>query len=272
MISSEIVYNALKRPNLSSVLFYMMGTLILILSCVYAYWGPDPNYGIVSERLLSPNFFHLCGTDQFGRDILARIIAGAKVTFTSALCAVLISFGVGLPLGVMAGMSGGKIDAGLMLLADILASIPELLLALSILALLGSGLYNVAIAVGVSQIALFMRLTRNEVLLLKKNPFIITAYDIGGRFGSVFWRHYLPNGMPPSVSLLILKFSSAILSISTISFLGYGPTPPTAEWGLMIAEGRNYIATAWWLSAFPGLSIVCLVIILHALSIRIAKK
>ncbi|MCC6105090.1 ABC transporter permease [Acetobacter sp.] len=258
--------------QICQVLSLAGGVVALVLLLGYAVLGPNPDYGTVSERLLSPTLHHLFGTDQFGRDILARVVAGSKVTLSSALFAVTFSFGIGLPLGVLAGMCGGKIDAALMLLADILASIPELLLALSILALLGSGLYNVAIAVGISQIALFLRLTRNEVLLLKNKPFITTAYDIGGTFWRVFWRHYLPNGMPPSVSLVILKFSSAILSISTICFLGYGPPPPTAEWGLMIAEGRNYIATAWWLTAFPGLAIVCTVVALHALSTRISGK
>jgi peptide/nickel transport system permease protein len=157
---------------------------------------------------------------------------------------------------------GGWLDDVLMRLVDVLLSIPGLLLMLSVIILLGFGTINAAIAVGVVSVAAFARLSRSEVVRVRRTDYVEAAFGSGGSFGAVLRRHVLPNSLTTVVGLAALQFGTAILAISTLGFLGYGAPPPTPEWGLLIAEGRNYVATAWWLTTLPGL--VVLVVVLSA--------
>jgi peptide/nickel transport system permease protein len=154
----------------------------------------------------------------------------------------------------------------------VLLSIPGLLLSLSVIILLGFGTVHAAIAVGVTSVANFARLARAEVVLVRHSDYVEAAYGSGGTFFSILWRHILPNSLTSVIAFSALQFGSAILAISTLSFLGYGTPPPTPEWGLLIAEGRNYISTAWWLTTFPGIVVVLVVLSANRISQSLRRR
>jgi peptide/nickel transport system permease protein len=222
----------------------------------------DPVNGVPAEKLLPPSAQHWFGTDAIGRDLYARVVYGAVHSLSGALIAVTVGLAAGTLVGVVAGAAGGWIDDVLMRIVDVLLSIPGLLLMLSVIILLGFGTVNAAIAVGVVSVASFARLSRSEVVRVRRTDYVEAAFGSGGTFTAVLRRHVLPNSLTAVVGLAALQFGSAILAISTLGFLGYGAPPPTPEWGLLIAEGRNYIATAWWLTTLPG--VVVLVVVLSA--------
>ncbi|RTF98042.1 ABC transporter permease, partial [Serratia marcescens] len=178
----------------------------------------------------------------------------------------------GTALGLIAGALGGVADDAVMRVVDVLLSIPGLLLSLSIIILLGFGTVNAAIAVGVTSVANFARLARAEVVRVRHSDYVEAAYGSGGSFWAVLWRHILPNSLTSVIAFSALQFGSAILAIATLSFLGYGTPPPTPEWGLLIAEGRNYISTAWWLTTFPGMVVVAVVLAANRISRSLGGK
>jgi peptide/nickel transport system permease protein len=227
--------------------------------------------GTAREKLLPPGAAHILGTDELGRDLYARIVYGSINSISGALVAVAVGLVLGTFLGLIAGSVGGITDAVVMRIVDVLLSIPGLLLSLSIIIILGFGTVNAAIAVGIGSVASFARLSRSEVLKVRRSDFVEAAFGSGGTFASVLWRHVLPNSAGPVLALVALQFGSAILAISTLGFLGYGPPPPTPEWGLLIAEGRNYVATSWWLTTYPGLVVVAVVLSANRISHSIRK-
>src|SRR5699024_267182 len=214
---------------------------------------------------------HWFGTDATGRDVYARVVHGASHSLTAALVAVAVGLVAGTTLGVLAGTIGGLVEEALMRLVDVLLAIPGLLLSLSVVILLGFGTTNAAIAVGITSIATFARLSRSRVLEVRRSEYVEAAYGSGGALLSVLWRHILPNSAAPVLALAALQLGSAILQISTLGFLGYGAPPPTPEWGLLIAEGRDYVATAWWLTLLPGLVVAAVVLSTNRLSDAIGK-
>ncbi|MFE4197015.1 ABC transporter permease [Paenarthrobacter sp. NPDC056912] len=231
----------------------------------------NPISGKARDKLLPPDGEYLLGTDELGRDLLSRMIHGSINSVTGALVAVGVGLVVGTLLGLLAGSLGGIVDAVVMRMVDVLLSIPSLLLSLSIIIILGFGTVNAAIAVGVGSVASFARLSRSEVLRVRRSDFVEAAFGSGGTFFAVLWRHILPNSAGPVLALIALQFGSAILAISTLGFLGYGAPPPTPEWGLLIAEGRNYVATSWWLTTYPGLVVVAVVLSANRISHSIRK-
>ncbi|MDE1993362.1 MAG: ABC transporter permease [Rhizobiaceae bacterium] len=231
----------------------------------------DPVQGLPGQHLRPPSAAHLLGTDSLGRDLYARIVYGSVHSLSGALTAVGIALIVGTALGILAGSLGGWPDAILMRCVDVLLSIPELLLSLSVIILLGFGTANAAIAVGVTLIAKFARLVRSEVVTVRRSEYVEAAFGSGGTFLKVLWRHVLPNSLTSVVAFAALQSGWAILQLSTLGFLGYGAPPPTPEWGLLIAEGRNYIATAWWLTAAPGVVVVLVVISINRISRAIRR-
>jgi peptide/nickel transport system permease protein len=232
------------------------------------YSGTD---GVAGQQLHAPGAGHFLGTDQIGRDVYARIVYGAVNSLSGAFVAVAVGFVVGTLLGLIAGSVGGLIDDAIMRFVDVLLSIPALLLSLSIIVLLGFGAVNAAIAVGVTSVARFARLLRSEVVRVRRTDYVEAAFGSGGTFANVLWRHVLPNSLTAVIALAALQFGSAILAISTLGFLGYGAPPPTPEWGLLIAEGRNYISTAWWLTTFPGLAVMAVVLSANRISQSLRK-
>ncbi|KKC32615.1 ABC transporter permease [Devosia psychrophila] len=222
--------------------------------------------GIAGNQLRAPDVAHWLGTDEIGRDVLARIIYGSINSLFGAVVAVIVGFVGGTALGLVAGSVGGRTDTLIMRIVDVLLSVPGLLLQLSIIIILGFGTVNVAIAVGVTTVASFARLMRSEVIRVRRADYVEAAFGSGGRFAAVLWRHVLPNSLGTVIAFAALQFGSAILAISTLGFLGYGAPPPTPEWGLLISEGRKYLTGAWWLTAFPGITVILIVLATHRIS------
>jgi len=245
--------------------------LLVILAVAWALFpgifaSGDPAESGTTEPLLAPSGAHWFGTDAVGRDLYTRVVWGARHSLSGALVAVAVGMVVGTVLGVIAGSGSRWVDTVIMRVVDVLLSIPALLLSLSVIILLGYGTINAAIAVGVTNVAMFARLARSEVLGVAAADFVEAAYGSGGTGWSVLWRHILPNSLTPVLALAALQFGGAILQLSTLGFLGYGAPPPTPEWGLIISEGRDFIATSWWLTVLPGLAIVIVVLATNHLS------
>jgi peptide/nickel transport system permease protein len=257
-------WRALLRPGV------LLPVLVLLVATAWAvapglFTAVSPTEG-VGPSLQAPSAAHWFGTDATGRDVFARVVFGASQSISGAIVAVLVGLVVGTLIGVAAGATGGVLDDVLMRLVDVLLAIPALLLSLSVVILLGFGTTNAAIAVGVTSIAVFARLARSQVVSVRVTEYVEAAYGSGGTFLSVLWRHILPNSLTPVIALAALQLGSAILQMSTLGFLGYGAPPPTPEWGLLIAEGRNYVATAWWLTVLPGAVVVIVVLATNRLS------
>ncbi|PZU36174.1 MAG: peptide ABC transporter permease [Microbacterium sp.] len=263
-----------RRPGTATVAL-ALGTLLLVTAwaLVPGVFAPgDPIAGSLADALQPPSAAHWFGTDATGRDVYTRVVHGAANTLASALLAVSLGLIVGTLLGLVAGSGPRWVDASLMRLVDVLLSIPGLLLSLSVIIILGFGLMQIALAVAVTSIAAFARLVRGEVLRVRSADFIEAAYASGGTFGTVMFRHILPNSLAPVFALAALQFGMAILAISALGFLGYGAPPPAPEWGLMIAEGRDYVATAWWLTTIPGIVVVLVVLATNRLSAAISTR
>ncbi|MFG1480430.1 ABC transporter permease [Xanthobacter sp. V4C-4] len=243
----------------------VLAVLVLALAGLWAlapglFTASDPLVGVPGQQLRPPGPDHLLGTDSLGRDLYARIVHGAVHSLSGALAAVAVGLLAGSALGLLAGTLGGIADAAAMRFVDVLLSIPTLLLSLSIIIILGFGTLNAALAVGATAVAGFARLMRSEVVRVRRSEFVEAAFGSGGTVLAVLRRHILPNSLTSVLAFTALQFGWAILQISTLGFLGYGAPPPTPEWGLLIAEGRNYIATAWWLAAAPGAVVVVVVL------------
>ncbi|MDH0064183.1 ABC transporter permease [Leclercia adecarboxylata] len=226
----------------------------------------SPIEGIAGAQRLAPQADYWLGTDQLGRDVYTRIIYGASHSLSAALVAVTMGLFIGTAIGVIAGAFAGRVESVLMRLVDVLLAIPSLLLSLTVIILLGFGTLNAAIAVGVASIASFARLARGEVVRIRHSDYVEAAFGSGGTFWAVLWRHILPNALTAVLAFATLQFGQAILALSTLSFLGYGTPPPVPEWGLLIAEGRNYLSTAWWLTTFPGLVVIAVVLATNRIS------
>ncbi len=220
----------------------------------------DPLTGVPAEKFQPPSAQHWFGTDNLGRDLYTRMVHGAGLSLTATLSAVALAVVAGALLGLLAGAIGGVVDAAAMRVVDVLLSIPALLLSLALVTALGFGTRNVAVAVGVSLIANFARVMRSEVLRVRRAVYVEAAHASGVRWYVVLARHVLPNSYQPVLALAAVEFGMAVLAVSALSFLGYGAKPPTPEWGSLISEGRNYLATAWWLTALPGLVIIGVVL------------
>ncbi|MBY8855971.1 ABC transporter permease [Nocardia sp. CA2R105] len=240
----------------SIVLLFVLGWAVV--PSLFA--GADPLRGVPAEKLRGPSARHWFGTDNLGRDLYTRVVHATELSVTATVFAVLIGLLAGSLLGLLAGAIGGRVDAAIMRLVDVLLSIPELLSALVLVTALGFGTRNVAIAVGVALVPTFARVMRAEVVRVRRAPYVEAAFAAGVRWPGVLVRHVLRNAYAPVAALVAVEFGVAVLAVSSLSFLGYGARPPTPEWGSLIADGRDYLATAWWMTTFPGLVIVAVVL------------
>ncbi|MGO4386715.1 ABC transporter permease [Microvirga sp. 2YAF29] len=263
---------ALKNIQPGLVLSWsVIGVVVLWALIPQAFTSYSGTVGIARQQLRAPSAEHWLGTDALGRDLLARIIYGASNSLSGAFVAIGVGLVVGTALGLIAGTARGRTDAIIMRGVDVLLSIPQLFLSLSIVILLGFGNVTAAIAVGVTSIARFARLARSEVVRVRVSDYVEAAFGSGGTFTRVLLRHILPNSLTSVTALAALQFGWAILAISTLGFLGYGAPPPTPEWGLLIAEGRNYIARAWWLTTVPGIVVILVVLSANRISQSFGK-
>ena len=226
----------------------------------------DPYAGTDVALLPPGESGHIMGTDAVGRDLYARVIYGARQSLLGALIAVAVGLVVGTLIGLLAGSLRGAVDTVLMRVVDVLLSIPGILLSLSIIIVLGFGSVQAAVAVGATSVATFARLARSQVISVASSDYIEAAYGAGATHVTVLFRHILPNSLTPVIALATLQFGTAILQLSILGFLGYGAPPPTPEWGLIIAEGRDFMATAWWLIILPGIALVAVVMSANRLS------
>ena len=259
------------RPDL------VLAWAVIVVAIAWAivpwlFTAADPLAGVPAEKLQAPSAAHPFGTDAIGRDLYARVVHGAVHSLSGAFVAVTVGLVGGTLLGVLAGSLGGAVDAVIGRVVDVLLAIPALLLSLSIIILLGFGTVNAAIAVGIGSIAAFARLSRSEVVRVRQADFVEAAFGSGARLPTVLFRHVLPNSLTAVIALAALQFGTAILAISTLGFLGYGAPPPTPEWGLLIAEGRNYVATSWWLTVLPGLVVVVVVVAANRISHALGRN
>ncbi|WP_047222560.1 ABC transporter permease [Protofrankia coriariae] len=244
----------------------LIASILVVAVVLVAAFAPgaltsaNPIVGIPADRLRPPSAQHLFGTDQLGRDLFARVVHGAALSLRTTMIAVAVGLVAGSAIGLVTGFAGGPADEIIMRVVDVLLAIPSLLLSLALVTALGVGTVSVAVAVGVPTVANFARVMRAETLRLRGAVFVEAARCAGVRWGQVLSRHVLPHACGPVTALAALEFGAAILTVSGLSFLGYGAAPPTPEWGSLVANGRNYLATSWWLSTLPGLTITLTVL------------
>ena len=217
----------------------------------------DPREGALDARLVQPlsRADHPLGTDPIGRDVLARLIYGARVSLTVGFVSVVVALAIGSSIGLLAGFRGGWIDALLMRLADVQLSFPSFLLAISLMAVLGASLVNVVIALAVNGWVRYARVMRSGVLPLREVDYVAAARVAGCGTPRLLVRHILPNTVTPALVLATVSLGANIIAESSLSFLGLGVDPQTPSWGSMLADGRAYLASAWWVAALPGLAI-----------------
>jgi peptide/nickel transport system permease protein len=238
----------------ASILFAFV--LLAIAAPVIAPYDPVLQVGEI--RLQPPSLLHPFGTDNFGRDILSRVIWGTRIDLQIALIGVAFPFFIGTMVGTIAGFFGGIIDALFMRLVDIILAFPFLVLMLSIIAILGPGLSSFYIAMALVGWVSYARLIRAQILVLKNSDYAIAAVSLGFSRLRIMFRHLLPNAIAGSIVFAMSDAVLVLLSGAAVSYLGLGVQPPVAEWGVMVAEGQSFITTAWWITLFPGLTIVCL--------------
>jgi ABC-type dipeptide/oligopeptide/nickel transport system permease subunit len=248
------------------------GAFIILVFVLCAIAAPllspyDPVAQVIAERQTPPfSPGHLLGTDELGRDVLSRIIYGARISMVIGIVSVGISLSLGLLIGTLCGYYGGWLDRIVMRLIDIMLAFPYILLTIVIVAILGSSLVNAMIAIGISQVPVYARVVRASVLAEKENDYVAAERSLGAGDLSLMAGTILPNCLAPIFVQATLGIGDAILSSAALSFLGLGAKPPTPEWGLMIASAKEFVTSAWWIVTFPGIAILLTVLGFNLLS------
>lgn len=240
-----------------------LGLAVLLFFVLLAVFAPliapyDPIYQDGTARLQAPGWAHPFGTDNFGRDILSRVIWGTRVDLQIAVLGVIFPFVIGTTIGTVAGYFGGVVDAVFMRIVDVVLAFPYLVLIIAIIAILGPGLKSFYIALALVGWVSYARLIRAQILVLKTADFVLAARSLGYSHRRIMFRHLLPNALVGSIVFSMSDTVLVLLGGASISFLGLGVQPPTAEWGIMVSEGQGFITRAWWMPTFPGLAILAL--------------
>jgi peptide/nickel transport system permease protein len=251
----------------------LISTIVIILFILIAIFAqqvaPNAAEGLghanVTNKMLAPSLDHLMGTDRLGRDVLSRIIIGSRSALIIPLCVVFFAILIGAPLGAIAGYKGGWIDEVIMRITDMFLAFPSILLAMAITAALGRGMQNAAIALIIAWWPWYTRLVRGITIGLRERYFIEAAQATGVRDSIIILRHILPNTISPILVQATIDLGTVIISMGSLGFLGLGTQPPLADWGLMVAEGRDFILNQWWISTFPGLAIFVVVVAFNLL-------
>jgi len=243
----------------------LVGLIVVILLVVLAIFAPafaphDPYKVDLNQQFKAPSTTYLVGTDMFGRDVLSRIIYGTRISLLVGIVPTVISMGIGIILGLIAGYYGGKIDFGLMIVSDMVLSFPSLLLAMVVMYSLGANLLNIFIALSVVGWAGTARVVRSQTLSLKNKEFVEASKAIGTRNSKIMLGHVFPNCVPQLLVLFTLNIPGSILSEASLSFLGIGAQPPASSWGLMVSNGREYLFNAPWVAISPGVAILITVL------------
>ncbi|UCH26024.1 MAG: ABC transporter permease [Trueperaceae bacterium] len=239
----------------------ILGSIIILSLAVIALFGSklapyDPVAMNFAERFATPSLRHPFGTDEFGRDVFSRVLYGAAVSFKVAFIAVAISGTAGVFLGAVAGFFGRWLDEVIMRFMDILFAFPAVLLAITVMAILGRGVGNAMIAIAIVYAPIFARVTRGAVISVRGLEYVTAARALGQQDGFIIWRHVLPNAIGPIIVQTSLSLAFAILAEAALSFFGLGTQPPDPSWGRMLAEGRGFLQQAPWMGIFPGLAIM----------------
>lgn len=248
--------------------FYFILAMLIVGIAVFAPWiaPKDPYEAVMLDSLKAPGEGgYICGTDKLGRDILSRVIFGTRTSLVMTLILVAVIFVIGTLLGVLAGYFGGIVDTVIMRIADMMISFPGLVLAIAIAGMLGPNLVNAVIAISAVSWTKYARLSRSLVLKLRKNLYIEAAVVNGTKTSRILLRHILPNMITQMIVTAAADIGTMMLELASLSFLGFGATAPTPEWGLMLNEGRTYMAKAPWLMIYPGVAIVIVVIVFNML-------
>ena len=245
-----------------------LGFIVILVVCalipsVIAPYGFDDQQ--LSRRFQSPSWNHLFGTDEYGRDIFSRVVYGCRISLTLGLVSVTISCVLGIILGCVSGYYGKVVDNVIMRIIDIMLSIPNILLAVSIVAALGTSFFNLMLAIGIGAVPGYARVVRASILSVKEQEYIEAARSNGASDWRIITRHIIPNCMAPIIVQATMSIASAVLSAAGMSFIGLGIMPPTPEWGSMLASGRAYIRDYWYVVTFPGLAIMLTVFSINLL-------
>jgi peptide/nickel transport system permease protein len=241
---------------------------LVIFTAVFAPWimPQDPTDFNFKQRLAPPVWQeggsrdYILGSDQMGRDLLSRLIIGSRISVLVGISAVLVAGILGVSVGLLAGFRGGWIDSMFMRIVDAFFAVPFILMAMTIVGILGPSVLTVVVTLGLVQWQSYARVVRAEVLTLREREYVAAAHVIGQSNYRIAVRHILPNAMASVIVLATLQVAATIIAESALSFLGVGVQPPTVTWGLMLADGRNYLAGAWWLATFPGVAITITVL------------
>lgn len=250
-----IVWRSLKRNKLS-----IIGMIIIVLLFITTFGAPlftsyDPIEMSPRERLQAPSLQHWLGTDSFGRDMLARILYGGRVSLSVGIAAVTLLMAIGIVLGSIAGYYGGWADSVIMRFVDVMLSIPNFFLLLTIVALFGPSLRNTMIIIGLTSWMATARIVRGQFLAERQKDYVTSARSIGASHARIIWHHLLPNTVAVIIVYATLWFAFSVILEASLSYLGLGAQPPTPSWGNMLREGRRYMRDAWWVTAYPGLFI-----------------
>jgi peptide/nickel transport system permease protein len=254
--------------NFKGEKFSLAGLCLLAVWMLVAGFAPwlspcDPIAPALDMRYASPTPAHPLGTDQFGRDLLSRLLWGARISLAIGLLVTMLSVSFGTLVGATAGYAGGKCDTLLMRLVDLMLAFPLMYLVVTCVLLFGADLRVLVMVMAATSWMDVARIVRADVLSLKARDYIKAAQVLGFRRGRILWRHLLPNALSSIVAVSVLRVADVIVLESGLSFLGLGVQPPTASWGAMIRDGRDVLASAWWITAFPGLAIISVTISLH---------
>ncbi|WP_377293657.1 D,D-dipeptide ABC transporter permease [Rhizobium sp. SG2393] len=250
-----MVSQILRSPlTLAGLVIVAIILVLVILAPVFATHNPDAID--LRARLAAPSLTHFFGTDEVGRDLYSRVIYGGRQSIAVGFFVVFVAGSIGALLGAFSGLAGGKVDTVIMRFMDVILSIPSLVLIMALAAALGPSLVNAALAIALVRIPSYVRLARGQTLLVREMPYLMAARIYRASTWHQLRWHVLPNIMSPITVQLTLDLGNTILLASALSFIGLGAQQPTAEWGAMVATGRNYILDQWWYSAFPGLAIL----------------
>ena len=232
----------------------------------------DPYAVRPADALLGPSADHWFGTDQLGRDVYSRVVHGTRISLLIGVGATAIALVLGCLLGMLAATCGRVVDEVLMRVVDVLLAFPGLLLALVVVAMLGPSATNATIAIGLSSAPGFARLVRGEALVIRNADYVRTAVTFGAGRARIYLRHLLPNALAPLLVLALVSVGAAILAGSSLSFLGLGPRVPTAEWGSMLAQGKDFLSISWAMAVFPGLAITATVVAVNVVGRDLQRR
>lgn len=246
----------LLRRSFSSMLGLLLVTLIIVLALLGPWIIPYPDHAVgsvnLANKLQPPSAAHWFGTDEVGNDILTRVIVGARISLLVGICITFAAALIGVPLGILAGLAGGRLREIIMRFTDLFLSVPGLVLAIALVAALGPGIGNAMVALILVWWPGYVRLAESKALSVREEPFIEAARVAGATRARILWRHVLPNSLSPLIVKMSMDIGQAILAVASLGFIGLGAKPPTPEWGAMISIARGYLPDWWWYAVAPG--------------------